>query len=163
MATSRPETARQAAAEIGCPVWTTDYHELLARPDIDLIDICVPNFAHAEIVLAAAAAGKHIYCEKPLALTVAEGLGMVEAAAQAGVNTQMTFNFRFFPAILRARQLVEAGFLGRVLSFRGRYYCRASTPRSGSISSWLGMGVRSSCAFTAAITSGWPQPRSIIP
>jgi predicted dehydrogenase len=122
VATSRPETARQAAAEIGCPVWTTDYRELLARPDVDLVDICVPNFAHAEIVQAAAAAGKHIYCEKPLALTVAEGLGMVEAAARAGVNTQMTFNFRFFPAILRARQLVEAGFLGRVYSFRGRYY-----------------------------------------
>lgn len=122
VATSRPETARQAAAEIGCPVWTTDYRELLARPDIDMVDICVPNFAHAEIVLAAAAAGKHIYCEKPLALTVAEGQQMVEAAARAGVNTQMTFNFRFFPAILRARQLVEAGFLGRVFSFRGRYY-----------------------------------------
>jgi predicted dehydrogenase len=122
VATSRSETALQAAAELGCSVWTTDYRELLARTDIDLVDICVPNFAHEEIVLAAAAAGKHIYCEKPLALTATSALRMVEATAQAGVNTQITFNFRFFPAILRAKQLIEDGFLGQVFSFRGCYY-----------------------------------------
>jgi predicted dehydrogenase len=121
VATRREETARQAAAELGGVPWTTDYRELLARPDVDLVDICTPNNAHAEIVLAAAAAGKHVYCEKPLAMTVAEGQRMVDAVTRAGVNSQMTFNFRFFPAILRARQLVEAGFLGRVFSFRGRY------------------------------------------
>lgn len=121
VATRRPETARQAAAEIGCPVWTTDYRELMSRADVDAADICTPNNAHLEPVLAAAHAGKHIYCEKPLAVTVAEGRRMVEAVAQAGVKAQMTFNFRFFPAILRAKQLVEDGFLGRVISFRGSY------------------------------------------
>lgn len=121
VATRREETARQAAAELGDVSWTLDYRELLARPDVDLVDVCVPNNGHAEIVLDAASAGKHIYCEKPLAMTVAEGRRMVEAVAQAGVTTQMTFNFRFFPAILRAKQLVDAGFLGRVFSFRGRY------------------------------------------
>ena len=116
VATTRPETAQQAAREIGCQVWTTDYRELLARADVDLIDCCVPNNKHAEIVIAAARAGKHIYCEKPLAMNVAEGQRMVEAAEKAGVKTQMTFNFRFFPAITRARQLVAQGFLGRVFS-----------------------------------------------
>jgi predicted dehydrogenase len=125
VSTSRPETAQKAAAEIGCDFWTAAYHNLLARPDIDVVDVCTPNFAHEEIILAAAAAGKHIYCEKPLAMNVAQARRMVEAVAQAGVNSQMTFNFRFFPAITRARQLVEAGFLGRVFSFRGRYH-RAS-------------------------------------
>jgi predicted dehydrogenase len=125
VATTRPETAEKAAREIGCEVWTTDYHELLARDDVDLVDCTVPNHRHEEIVLAAAEAGKHIYCEKPLAKNVAEGQRMVEAVDKAGVKTQMTFNFRFFPAITRAKQLVEDGFLGRVFSFRGRYY-RAS-------------------------------------
>jgi predicted dehydrogenase len=122
VATSRPETAEKAAREIGCDFWTADYHELLARPEVDLVDCCVPNHKHEEIVLAAAQAGKHIYCEKPLSMNVAEGQRMVQAVTQAGVKSQMTFNFRFFPALTRARQLVEAGFLGNLFSFRGRYY-----------------------------------------
>lgn len=122
VATSRPESAAAAAQEIGCAYWTADYHELLARPDIQVVDINVPNHLHEEIVLAAAAAGKHIYCEKPLAVSVAQGKRMVQAAEAAGVLTQMTFNFRFFPALERARQLIAEGFLGRLYSFRGRYY-----------------------------------------
>jgi predicted dehydrogenase len=125
VATSQPETAQSAAREIGCRVWTGDYRELLAREDIAVIDCCVPNHMHEEIVVAAAEAGKHVYCEKPLAANVAAGQHMVEAANKAGIKTQMSFNFRFFPAITRARQLVEESFLGRVFSFRGRYY-RAS-------------------------------------
>jgi len=122
VATTRPETAERAAQEIGCDIWTADYRELLARDDVDVVDCCVPNHKHAEVVLAAAAAGKHIYCEKPLAFNVAEGQQMVVAVEKAGIKTQLTFNFRFFPAITRARQLVQEGFLGRVFSFRGRYY-----------------------------------------
>jgi predicted dehydrogenase len=125
VATSRPETAEKAAREIGCDFWTADYHELLARPEVDLVDCCVPNHKHEEVVLAAAQAGKHIYCEKPLSMNVADGQRMVQAVTSAGVKSQMTFNFRFFPALTRARQLVEAGFLGNIFSFRGRYY-RAS-------------------------------------
>ncbi len=122
VATTRAETAQAAAAELGCDFWTADYRELLANPAIEAVDVCVPNHMHAAIVEAAAAAGKHIYCEKPLAMNVAEAQRMVAAAARAGVKTQMTFNFRYYPAVLRARQLVEAGFLGRIFSFRGRYY-----------------------------------------
>ena len=122
VATTRPQTAQAAAAEIGCEYWTDDYRQLLARPDVEAIDICVPNHMHAEIVQAAAAAGKHIYCEKPLAMDVAEAKKMVAAVQAAGVITQMTFNFRFVPAVLRAQQLMQEGFLGRVFSFRGRYY-----------------------------------------
>lgn len=122
VATSRAETAQAAAREIGCDFWADDYRSLLAHPDIDIVDVCVPNHLHAEVVEAAAAAGKHIYCEKPLAMNVAEARRMVEAVERAGVKAQMTFNFRFFPAIRRAKQLIEEGFLGRVFSFRGRYY-----------------------------------------
>jgi len=121
VATAHAESAQRAATEIGCDLWTTDYRELLDRDDIDLVDCCVPNHRHEEIVTAAAKAGKHIYCEKPLAMNVEEGKRMVAAAEQAMVKTQLTFNFRFFPAIVRARQLVEEGFLGRVFSFHARY------------------------------------------
>ncbi len=122
VATTHPKSAQRAADEIGCAVWTADYRELLARPDVDVVDVTTPNHAHAAVVIAAAEAGKHIYCEKPLAMTVAEGRRMLAATQAAGVNTQMTFNLRFFPAVMRARQLIEAGFLGKIFSFRGRYY-----------------------------------------
>ena len=122
VATTRPETAEAAAKEIGCDFWTADYRELLARADIDAVDICTPNHTHEEIILAAAAAGKQLYCEKPLAMNVAEGQRIVAAVEKAGVINQITFNFRFFPALLRARQLLDEGFVGRVFSFRVRYY-----------------------------------------
>ena len=122
VATTRRETAERAAAEIGCDFFTDDYRELLRRPDIDAVDICTPNNSHHEIVLAAAEAGKHIYCEKPLAMNVAEAASMANAVRKARVKAQVTFNFRFLPAVTRARQLVDAGFLGRLFSFRGRYH-----------------------------------------
>jgi predicted dehydrogenase len=122
VATSRIETAQAAAREMGCDFWTDDYRALLARPDVHIVDICVPNYLHAKVVEEAAAAGKHIYCEKPLAMNVDEARRMVEAVARANVKAQITFNFRFFPAIRRAKQLIEEGFLGRIFSFRGRYY-----------------------------------------
>lgn len=84
--------------------------------------MCVPNHLHAEIVQAAAAAGKHIYCEKPLAMDVAEAQAMVQAVQAAGVIAQMTFNFRFFPAVLRAQELMQAGFFGQHLLLSRRYY-----------------------------------------
>ena len=122
VATTREGSARAAAAEIGCDHYFADYRELLARDDIDAIDICTPNNSHHEIVLAAAAVGKHIYCEKPLAMNAAEARSMAEAVEAAGVKAQLTFNFRFFPAIARAKQLLGEGFVGEVFSFRGRYH-----------------------------------------
>jgi predicted dehydrogenase len=135
VATTRPETAQQAAQQIGCDFWTDDYRKLIERDDIDVIDCCTQNNAHEAVVVAAARAHKHIYCEKPLALNVDEGRRMVEAAEAAGVNSQMTFHFRFYPAMLRARQLIEGGFVGRVFSFRARYY-RASYINPDKPLSW---------------------------
>ena len=135
VATTRRATAESAAAEIGCEFYTDDYRDVLARADIDAVDICTPNNSHHEIVLAAAAAGKHIYCEKPLAMNVAEALSMVKAVDAAGLKGQMTFNFRFFPAITRAKQLMDEGFVGRIFSFRGRYH-RSSYISSDKPMSW---------------------------
>jgi len=121
VATSQAETAQRAAREIGCLLWTDDYRTLLARDDVHAVDICVPNHMHEEVVLAAAAAGKHIYVEKPLATTVTGAKRMAEAVDQAGVKGQLTFNYRFIPAVTRARQLMDAGFAGRIFSFYGCY------------------------------------------
>ena len=134
VATTRQSTARAAADEIGIDAYSADYRKLLDMPEIDAIDICTPNNSHCEIALAAASAGKHIYCEKPLAMDAQEAAQMAEAVTQAGVKAQLTFNFRFFPALARARQLMDAGFCGRLFSFRGRYhrssYIDASKPMS---------------------------------
>ena len=135
VATTREETAKKAAEEINCTVQTVHYQDLLERDDVDLIDCCTPNQMHEEIIVAAAKAGKHIYCEKPLAMNVEQAKRMVEAVKQANVKTQLTFNFRFFPAIYRAKQLIDSGFLGRVFSFRGRYF-RSSYIDPGKPLSW---------------------------
>jgi levoglucosan dehydrogenase len=133
VATNHRESAQKAAAEIGCDFYTDDYRELLGR-DLDIIDCCTPNNSHEAILAAAAAAGKHLYCEKPLSTNTAEGRRIVAAVENWGVKSQMTFNFRYFPAVIRARQLIDAGFLGRVFSFRGRYlrsgYISASKPHT---------------------------------
>lgn len=121
IATSRPETAAKARALVPVEMVTTDYNELLARTDIDAIHVCTPNDTHADIVLKAMAAQKHIYCDKPLASSADEARCIV--AAMKGYNGihQMTLQYRFLPATLRARQLIEEGRIGRILSFRGAY------------------------------------------
>jgi len=122
VADNNPKAKDIATRETKCATWTTDYHELLACDDVDLVDICVPNHLHEEVILAAAGAGKHIFCEKPLAMDVSQSRRIVAAVERAGVKNQLNFNFRFYPAVTRARQLIESGFLGRVFSFRGCFY-----------------------------------------
>ena len=117
VATGHAETAERAAREIGCAVWTDDYRTLLARDDVHVVDICTPNHAHEVAVLAAVGAGKHVYVEKPLALDVAQARRMAQAVSGTKLKGQVTFNFRFTPAVIRARQLMAAGFTGRVFSF----------------------------------------------
>jgi len=109
---------RAAAEQFGWSGYTTDWRELVKRDDIDLVDINAPSDAHKEIALAAAAAGKHLFCEKPLALTLADSREMLQAAEQAGVKHMVGFNYRFAPAVQLAKKLVEEGRLGRIFHFR---------------------------------------------
>jgi predicted dehydrogenase len=113
-----------AAAKLGWAEYTTDWHDLLARDDIDLVDICSPGDTHAEIALAALAAGKHVLCEKPLANSVAQAREMAAAAAKAqtqGVRAMCGFNYRRVPAVALMRQLVAAGRIGTVRHIRAVY------------------------------------------
>ncbi len=103
---------------------TTDWRELIARDDIDVVDVCTPGDSHAEIAIAALAAGKHVLCEKPLANTVDEARAMVAAAAKAqaaGVRSMCGFNYRRVPAVTLMRQLVAAGRLGVIRHVRAVY------------------------------------------
>ncbi len=120
--TSRPETAQAAAAaEAGFGAWGSGLADLLARSDVQVVDCVTPNYLHRPTVLAAIAAGKHVYCEKPLALNGAEARELATAAERAGVHVGMTFNYRFVPAVMRAKQLLEDGALGEVYSFRADF------------------------------------------
>lgn len=122
VATQTEASQRRAVEEWGYEFGTTDFRELCARDDIDIIDCCSPNYAHKDALLAALEHGKHVYMEKPLCRNLAEAREMAAAAAQhPECVTQMTFNYRFIPAILRAKELVEAGALGDVFSARVCY------------------------------------------
>nr|WP_241740262.1 MULTISPECIES: Gfo/Idh/MocA family oxidoreductase [Microbacterium] len=113
--------AQSAAARLGWAEWATDWREVVARDDIDIIDICTPPQLHEEIALAALAAGKHVFCEKPITNISTEAERMVEAARAAGVVTQVGFNYRHTPAIAFTRRLLDEGKLGVPLQFRGTY------------------------------------------
>ena len=115
------EHARQGAEEAGFERYTDDYRELLAMPEIDVVSICTPNDQHEAMAIDAIRAGKHVYIDKPLAVTAASADRIAEAAAQSGVLTQMVFNNRYFPATIRAKQLVEEGRIGEITGFNARY------------------------------------------
>ncbi|MFE9919287.1 Gfo/Idh/MocA family protein [Micromonospora sp. NPDC005553] len=113
-----------AADTLGWDAYTTDWRDLINRDDIDVVDICTPGDSHAEIALAALAAGKHVLCEKPLANSVEEARAMTaaaDAARAAGVRSMCGFNYRRVPAVTMMRQLVADGRLGVIRHVRATY------------------------------------------
>jgi len=120
----RPEAVAAAAETWGWAETATDWREVIARDDIDVIDIVTPGDSHAEIAIAALQAGKHVLCEKPLANTVAEAEAMADAAAAAharGVRAMVGFTYRRVPAVTFMRDLIAAGKVGRVQQVRAAY------------------------------------------
>lgn len=100
---------------------SADWRELVASPEIDLIDIASPNNTHAEIAIAAAKAGKMVMCEKPLGRTAEESRTIVEAVEAAGVPTMVWYNYRRIPAVTLAKQLIDDGRLGRIFHYRTKF------------------------------------------
>jgi predicted dehydrogenase len=99
----------------------TDWRKLIARKDIDLIDIACPNDMHKDIAIAAAKAGKMIMCEKPLSMDGPEGVKMVQAVEKAGVANMVWYNYRRVPAVTLAKQLIDEGRLGRIFHYRAKF------------------------------------------
>ncbi len=118
----RHRTEVEAAAQrLGWEEVATDWEEVVTRRDIDLVDICTPGDTHAEIAIAAARAGKAVFCEKPLANTLVEAESMLGAVREHGVPHMICHNYRRAPAVALARQLIEAGRIGEIRHFRGTY------------------------------------------
>jgi predicted dehydrogenase len=113
------EAAAKAAAALGFGRSTSDWRSLAADPDIDVVNITAPNALHREMALAAIAAGKHVYCEKPLAPLASDARKMAEAAEQADVKTQVGFNYLCNPMLNLARDMIAAGELGEIRGYRG--------------------------------------------
>ncbi len=109
------------ARRFGFSEYTTDWREAVAHPGVGLVDICASNDLHAEIAVRAAEEGKAVFCEKPLARDLAEARTMLRVAERAGVSHMVCFNYRFFPAIRLARELVREGALGEIRQFRAIY------------------------------------------
>jgi predicted dehydrogenase len=101
---------------------TTDYHQILASQDLDVVSICSPNYLHREMVTEALQSGKHVYAEKPLALNLNEAEQIMAVFEKNRFTTGMAFVYRFIPAVMRARQMIDEGALGRVFHFRMAYH-----------------------------------------
>lgn len=121
VAARNAEQVQKFAAQWGYESTETDWRKLLERSDIDAVDICTPNNLHKEIAVAAAAAGKAILCEKPLAMNVAEGEEMVAAVEKAGVPNMVWYNYRRIPAVSLAKHLIEEGRLGKIFHYRAKF------------------------------------------
>ncbi|MBC8291390.1 MAG: Gfo/Idh/MocA family oxidoreductase [Planctomycetes bacterium] len=115
------DRAKAFAEQWGYESVETDWKALIARDDIDAVDICTPNNTHAEIAIAAAEAGKMVLCEKPLARTTEESLPMVEAIEKAGVANTVWYNYRRVPAVTLAKQIIDSGKLGRIFHYRANF------------------------------------------
>jgi predicted dehydrogenase len=113
------DAAERAAAGLGFARATSDWHSLVADPEIDVVSITAPNALHKEMALAAVAAAKHVYCEKPLAPLAADAREMADAAVAAGVKTQVGFNYLCNPMLILARDMIAAGEIGEIRSYRG--------------------------------------------
>ena len=113
--------AKAFAAKWGYESYETDWRKLVAREDIDLVDITLPNNMHREVAIAAAKAGKMILCEKPLARNGPEGLKMVQAIEKAGVPNMVSYNYRRIPAVTLAKQIIDEGRLGRIFHYRAKF------------------------------------------
>jgi predicted dehydrogenase len=126
----------EASKRYGYETYYLDWRKMLDDDRVQLFDNGGPNSAHAEPCIAAAQAGKHILCEKPLARTAEEAWKMLEAAKKAGVKHMVAFNYRFVPAVRQAKYLIESGKLGRIYHFRAMYLQEWVMPHYGTPKIW---------------------------
>lgn len=117
----RLDKAEEAARTLGFSRFTDDYHELINCPEVEVVSICTPNRLHEEMAVAAFNAGKHVYLDKPMSADAESAERILSAARASGKLSQMVFHNRFFPATMRAKQMIDEGRIGRLISFDFRY------------------------------------------
>ena len=115
------DAVARAAAAYGIPEWVTDWRSVVARDDVDIVDVCTPPGTHAEIVRACADAGKAVVCEKPLAVSLDDARAAVDAVRRAGVPNAIGFNYRRLPAVALMREMIAAGRIGTVRLWRATW------------------------------------------
>ena len=115
--TTRVQSAKSASHAAGFESWTTSLEELLSREDVDVVDVCAPNFAHREIILRALHRGKSVLVDKPLACNAKEAQEIAEATAATKARVGIVFNYRFVPALMLAHKMIADGALGRIYHF----------------------------------------------
>ncbi|GAA4676752.1 Gfo/Idh/MocA family protein [Frondihabitans cladoniiphilus] len=128
-----PASQAEAVNLLGYERAVADYHEVLADPEVDVVSICAPNFLHKEMALAAAAAGKPFWIEKPMGRSAAESAEIAAAVAAAELVTAVGFNYRHAPAVEKARDLIRSGALGRVTNVRGAFFADYSSDPAGAL------------------------------
>lgn len=136
--TSRPETARRAQETFGIDRTYDSVEQMAADPEVDILDVASPNSAHLEAVLAAHSAGKPVYCDKPLTGSMEQAEEIARRIPDMEHAGQMVFHNRFFPATMRARQMVQAGSIGEVIGLRGTYLHSGNVPE-GKPLAWKDM------------------------
>lgn len=132
LAETSPERGREAADRFNIPELVTDYRDLLARDDIDVVSIALPNYLHAPVALASLRARKHVMLDKPMATNAADAARLVNEARKQGVTLMVGQNNRFNPEVQTAKQLIEDGVLGEVYHAKTAWTRRAGIPRIGS-------------------------------
>ena len=125
--TKNIENAKKASEQYGIEKYTDNEDDIILDKSIDAIDMCTPNIYHYKTAKKAIIAGKHVYCEKPLAITYAQAKELSLLAEEYGVKCHMVFNNRFISSVMRAKEIIEAGKIGRVLSFEGKYLHSSAT------------------------------------
>ncbi len=131
--TTNEKSAKAAAELLGISRAVINEDELIFDKEIDVIDICTPNVFHYETLKKAISAGKHIYCEKPLCVTYAQAREIDELAREKGIVAKIVFNNRFLPATMKAKELIDSGRLGKIISFNCRYlHASAADPNKNA-------------------------------
>ena len=134
VADTDPARLAEATGSFGFESGTADWRDLLDRDDIDVIDITAPNGLHEELAVAAAAAGKHVFCEKPVGVEPLATAAIEQAARRAGVISGAGYNYRWVPLVQYTRELIESGRLGDLTHYRGRFFTMYGRDRLGLLS-----------------------------
>ncbi len=139
--TAHPASAQKACQQLGIDDAVTDYRRITEAPDIDIVDIASPNETHAPALLSAIAHQKHIYCDKPITQDLPDALAVESALPNHEGITQMVFNNRYYPATLRARELMDEGRVGDILEFRARFLHSSSASPDATLSWKMAAGI----------------------